>query len=414
MPAATIEAVSDSLSVKGKLRRRYHVHGALLVYSFVTLLIAIGAFNSQNNLLYWLFGLAIGLILVSGIISGGMMMGVRVERESFPDAVAGGPVRVRYRITNRNRFTPAFALTLTELVEPGTVRGWSDRLSRGLRKRLGAGGVAPQPGTPRAALEAEPIGFCAYVPARGTVIAEVVAKATPDGRGRLLSRGLRVSTSFPFGIILKSVELLIPGGCIVQPAPEELDESLIRRAWGSTPGDTVQVRRAGHGEEFLSLRAYVPGDSPRSIAWKASARSVDLLVRQNAAPAPRRTWVVLDLSRQHDAAQRERAIALAAGGVHLADRLGRAVGLVIPAMGVFTGTKAGGWHIMGLLNDLALIPRGAIDTGDAAIPALSRAESRTAIVVHAGEPGPGAALGDEAGVHLWSGEAPEPTIGGEA
>ncbi|MEO6652844.1 MAG: DUF58 domain-containing protein [Ilumatobacteraceae bacterium] len=52
-------------------------------------------------------------------------------------------------------------------------------------------------------------------------------------------------------------------------------------------------QRVGPGE-FHSLRDYVDGDEPRTIHWKASARSEGLKVRQHEAQGVRRCIVVLD------------------------------------------------------------------------------------------------------------------------
>ncbi len=52
-------------------------------------------------------------------------------------------------------------------------------------------------------------------------------------------------------------------------------------------------QRVGPGE-FHSLRDYVTGDEPRSIHWRASARSEELKVRQHEAQGVRRCIVVLD------------------------------------------------------------------------------------------------------------------------
>jgi hypothetical protein len=54
-------------------------------------------------------------------------------------------------------------------------------------------------------------------------------------------------------------------------------------------------QRVGPGE-FHSLREYVTGDEPRSIHWKASARSDALKVRQHEAQGVRRCIIVLDCS----------------------------------------------------------------------------------------------------------------------
>ena len=88
-------------------------------------------------------------------------------------------------------------------------------------------------------------------------------------------------------------------------------------------------RRVGPGE-FHSLRDYVAGDEPRSIHWKASARSEELKVRQHEAQGVRRCIVVLDRDgdaepdpiTDDDADVFERAITAAASLVISAERAG--------------------------------------------------------------------------------------------
>ena len=86
----------------------------------------------------------------------------------------------------------------------------------------------------------------------------------------------------------------------------------------------AQSVRFGPGE-FHSLREYVPGDEPRTIHWRASARSDDLKVRQHSAEGLRRCTIVLD--QQVPAGDRhadafERAVVAAASLVHSADQAG--------------------------------------------------------------------------------------------
>lgn len=88
-------------------------------------------------------------------------------------------------------------------------------------------------------------------------------------------------------------------------------------------------QRIGPGE-FHSLRDYVPGDEPRTIHWRASARSDDLKVRQHEAQGVRRCIVVLDRDGDSypapvtvdDADVFERAIVAAGSLVLSADRAG--------------------------------------------------------------------------------------------
>ncbi len=86
----------------------------------------------------------------------------------------------------------------------------------------------------------------------------------------------------------------------------------------------AQSVRLGPGE-FHSLREYVPGDEPRTIHWRASARSDELKVRQHSAEGLRRCTVVLDQQVRegddHDEAF-ERAVVAAASLVHSSDRVG--------------------------------------------------------------------------------------------
>jgi uncharacterized protein (DUF58 family) len=83
-----------------------------------------------------------------------------------------------------------------------------------------------------------------------------------------------------------------------------LGQHLRMKSWGQT------------GTEFHSLREYVPGDDIRRINWKASARSLDLVVRETALEGIRRCTVVLDTSKdQYEGDSFEHAVCAAASVV---------------------------------------------------------------------------------------------------
>jgi len=91
------------------------------------------------------------------------------------------------------------------------------------------------------------------------------------------------------------------------------------------------AQRLGPGD-FHSLRNYVEGDEPRSIHWRASARSEDLKVRQYSVEGLRRCLVLLDVHPSsggdgnatggEDEEGFERAVTAAASIVHSSDRAG--------------------------------------------------------------------------------------------
>jgi uncharacterized protein (DUF58 family) len=91
------------------------------------------------------------------------------------------------------------------------------------------------------------------------------------------------------------------------------------------------ARRLGPGD-FHGLREYVDGDEPRSIHWKASARSETLLVKEHTTEGLRRCTIVLDTAATTytDEDGFERAVTAAASLVHSADRAGLSTRFVTP------------------------------------------------------------------------------------
>jgi uncharacterized protein (DUF58 family) len=62
------------------------------------------------------------------------------------------------------------------------------------------------------------------------------------------------------------------------------------------PPGIHRFRRPGTGSELLELRDYRPGDPPKRIAWKISARRDELITREFESEVPLRCTLVLDAS----------------------------------------------------------------------------------------------------------------------
>ncbi len=328
MPAAAASPLADPLT---RRRRRYHFHLPGVVYGLTTVFLAVGAINSQNNLLFWAFGLAIAGLLVSGVISGAALMGVELERLPVEPVNAGAPLVVRYRVRNRNRLFPAFALHIDE--QPDTRDASADW---------------------RATI-AFPGAFVAHVGPSQTV--ETEARVTTLARGQTHLDRVSVWTVFPFGLSRKSVVFAQRRRIVVRPAPIALDGDLIRPAPGQGALASRSQRRSPTPGEFFALREHREGDSPRSVAWRASARTGTLMSRQFTAARAARVWIVLELGP--DAALGERAISLAAGAVEAARARASPVGLVVAAAGLRTPAREGRGHADALLDALATLPGAA-------------------------------------------------------
>ena len=62
------------------------------------------------------------------------------------------------------------------------------------------------------------------------------------------------------------------------------------------PPGIHRLRRAGGGSELLDLRDYQPGDPPKMIAWKVSARRDKLITKEFENDVPVRCVLFLDTS----------------------------------------------------------------------------------------------------------------------
>ncbi|MGA1518269.1 MAG: hypothetical protein ACO396_10905, partial [Phycisphaerales bacterium] len=112
-----------ALRARPRVRYRYRVRLAGLLFLAVTLLLGVAAATRPNNLLVWIFGLMLGSILVSGVVSGFMLMKLSVRRLDPRRAVAGEPAKLRYEVVNRSKAWSAFGLSIRER-PVGGVEGW--------------------------------------------------------------------------------------------------------------------------------------------------------------------------------------------------------------------------------------------------------------------------------------------------
>ncbi len=62
------------------------------------------------------------------------------------------------------------------------------------------------------------------------------------------------------------------------------------------PPGIHRLKRAGSGSELLDLRDYIPGDPPRTVAWKVSARRDRLITKEFESDVPIRCTLFLDTS----------------------------------------------------------------------------------------------------------------------
>ena len=88
---------------------------------------------------------------------------------------------------------------------------------------------------------------------------------------------VRAEIKDSLGVTSRTVEIEAKGQLFVFPLVTRLRHVAIRPRRTKVYAGTIPARAGGSGTEFFGVRGYQPGDSPRVINWRASARSVENL-----------------------------------------------------------------------------------------------------------------------------------------
>ena len=121
-----------------------------------------------------------------------------------------------------------------------------------------------------------------------------------ENRGRIALPRFGVRTLFPFELFRSWAWLHMDLAGLVYPHPADF-------APAPPPTQTAQGHRqhdARGEEDFAGLRKFNIGDSPRHVAWKAFARSGQLLSKQFAGADTSSQWFDFDAVESDDVEQR--------------------------------------------------------------------------------------------------------------
>lgn len=258
----------------------------------------LAAINSQANLLFGLFGLMTGVLLVSLIISKLVLRKLVVQRILPDHAVVGQPMTILYQLTNRKRFWPSLSITVAEV----------DAIE---------------------VFAKQPLAYMLHAAAQMTAIvpAEVVAQR----RGLHQLGAQQVITSFPFGFIKRATERNQKDSLLVYPAIGAVSPRVIQMCRSAeTSGAQMRPRRGGT-DEFYGVKEYRVGENPRWIYWRHSARTGTLVSKEMTRVSPPRIQLLVDTYLESGGieaqASIERVIAMAASLASKALEQGMSVGL---------------------------------------------------------------------------------------
>ncbi len=274
-------------------------------WCFVAIIFGVGfaALNTGNNLLYLVFALMLAFLVLSGILSEASLRGVTVERVVPREIFAGAPNPVLLRIRNRQTRVAAFALSIEDRLATTSGRGPRGRAAGG-RTTAGRSFV----------LRVGP----------GAVVDRSYA-FVPERRGAVELESLRVSTRFPFGLFVKSVDFEAREHLLVYPAlvpiAHALDASGSRQETDDRPG------RSAICDALSGVREFVRGDSTARVHWRRSVKSGRLVVGEREGHTAAEVEILLLLNAEMSRAAVEGRISKAASElVHHLDA-GHRVGL---------------------------------------------------------------------------------------
>jgi uncharacterized protein (DUF58 family) len=297
-----------------------------LGYILLCLVVAIAALNTGNNGLYLVLAGMLAAMVVSGVLSRRNVRAVRCEIETVGEVVATRPSWLKVRLENRYRAATAQALFFLHESLPGPL--WVDPLRPGEKREIVVEGVFPRRGVFR------------------------------EADAGILSR-------FPLGLFRKYRRALLSREIVVYPLAEasSLPEIPPENARSGRPHPRVR----GGGSDIRTLRDFSPGDDPRDLHWKQSARMRRWIVREREAERDRVLFLAVDNALRADdpaALERfERAIARCAGAALLLLSRGGEVGF--HARGVKVAARGGRTQRVRILEALARLepvsPEDALD-----------------------------------------------------
>ena len=215
-----------------------------IVFLGLSLFVGFAALNTGNNLLYLAFGMMLSFIVASGVMSMINLARIEVSVKPSGDSFAASPSKLKFFIRNGKYLIPSYSISIE--------------------------------------LEGEKV-FIPYLPAKKESVIGVSYLFRRRGWNTIPEA--RLSTRFPFGFFKKWIRV-DAGGEDILVYPRLQNVSLDNENIKKNPEDTKPEpegsgrERSSPGEDIRSLKEYSPGDNPKLIHWKTTAKAGRLMVRE--------------------------------------------------------------------------------------------------------------------------------------
>lgn len=239
-------------------------------FAFMISFVVLGAVLRDVNLLVILAGTLLALLLIQWRVCSKSLYGLILYRKLPRSIQARKDFEIELTVSNPKRWLGAW-LVLAQ-----------DRMTH-------------KPSRPVAKQVSQSIGLLfSSVPPNSSRTQRY--RCCVQQRGSYEFLGAEITTRFPLGLMRGILPTKSLGSFTVQPALGKLLPGWVELFDGKVTGFKHRKSRSLSDEgEFFGLRAYHPGDSPRWIHWRSSARMNELMVKQFQRTDSRELVIVLDL-----------------------------------------------------------------------------------------------------------------------
>ena len=280
-------------------------------FLFATVLIAVTAVNTGNNLIYLILSLMLSIVFLAALMLRINLSGLSLRVSTDHPVFAGDQTFALFKIRNRKRFLPSYSVYVN---------------ARGAASAV----------------------YCSSIAPKRSVSKDI--KITFVKRGMYSYGTFSVRSGFPFIVFEKLLVLPVSGEVLVYPALMETEKFM-----GDLSGqdDTCGGRPAGSGNEIHSVREFRYGDDRRNIHWKATAKACSLMVKEYSVSDTRKATIIIDNLFFSEGEVFEKIISLAGSlARHFLDS-GYAVSMVSCKKVIPFGS--GREHLLNIFDNLALL-----------------------------------------------------------
>ena len=240
-------------------------------FFLATILIAVAALNTGNNLIYLILSMMLSILALSVLILKINTYGLAVEVSPQYPVFANTPANVDVTLTNKKKMIPSYSINV---LIPGHMNKEA---------------------------------YFQKVPAKADMLTTV--SVTFRKRGVYAYGDFFMESSFPFIFFTQRIKRKTGGEIIVYPELKKIDRSDFE---SPGKGSEFSLSRIGKGDEFATVREFRYGDDWRRIHWKASAKTSKIMIMEYSVEEAKRLTVILDNLAPYDSGSFEKAVSFAA------------------------------------------------------------------------------------------------------